>query len=101
MAGNPAFDHLIESLIAAVGRPAFDRGMRYADRGAVVDCGFDEDNFVGFGRIAGTRVYQAVVQLHPGPRGLEFEYGECSCPVGYDCKHTVRFCLRCLSHRRT
>ncbi|SED01441.1 SWIM zinc finger [Rhodococcus pyridinivorans] len=96
MAGNPAFDHLIESLIAAVGRPAFDRGMRYADRGAVVDCGFDEDNFVGFGRIAGTRVYQAVVQLHPGPRGLEFEYGECSCPVGYDCKHTVALLLALL-----
>ncbi|MBX4167619.1 DEAD/DEAH box helicase [Rhodococcus sp. DMU2021] len=97
MSGNPAFDHLIRSLIAAVGGPTFDRGSRYAERGAVVDCGFDEDDLVGFGRIAGTRMYQAVVQLHPGPRGLEYEHGECSCPVGYDCKHTVALLLTLLA----
>lgn len=97
MSGNPAFDHLIRSLIAAVGGPTFDRGSRYAERGAVADCGFDEDDLVGFGRIAGTRMYQTVVQLHPGPRGLEYEYGECSCPVGYDCKHTVALLLTLLA----
>ncbi len=96
MSGDPAFDHLIQSLVTAVGRPTFERGRRYAESGAVVDCGFDEDNLVGFGQIAGTRMYQAVVRLHPGPRGLEFEYGECSCPVGYDCKHTVALLLTLL-----
>ncbi|WP_068157309.1 SNF2-related protein [Rhodococcus phenolicus] len=97
MSGNPAFDHLIQSLVAAVGRPTFERGRRYAESGAVVDCGFDEDNLVGFGRIAGTRMYQTVVQLRPGPQGLDFEYGECSCPVGYNCKHTVALLLTLLA----
>ncbi|QXU55724.1 DEAD/DEAH box helicase [Rhodococcus sp. LW-XY12] len=97
MSGHPAFAHLVQSLIAAVGRSTFDRGVRYAEQGAVVDCGFDEDNLVGLGRISGTRMYETVVQLHPGPRGLEFEYGECSCPVGYDCKHTVALLLTLLT----
>ncbi|MFD6856844.1 SNF2-related protein [Rhodococcus sp. NPDC060090] len=97
MSRNPGYDHLVQSLIDAVGRPTFDRGKRYAASGAVVDCGFDEDELFGFGTIAGTQMYRAEVQLTPGPRGLEFEYGECSCPVSFDCKHTVALLLTLLS----
>ncbi|HET8994975.1 MAG TPA: SNF2-related protein [Rhodococcus sp. (in: high G+C Gram-positive bacteria)] len=97
MSRNPAVDHLVQSLIDEVGQPTFDRGRRYAESGAVVDCGFDEEQLFGFGTIAGTRMYQAEIQLIPGPRGLEFEFGECSCPVGLDCKHTVALLLTLLT----
>lgn len=99
MSRNSGYDHLLQSLIDAVGRPTFDRGKRYAASGAVVDCEFDEEQLFGFGKIAGTRMYQAEIQLDPGPQGLEFEYGECSCPVGYDCKHTVALLLTLLTSK--
>ena len=93
MSAHPEYERLIHSMMSAVGTPTFSRGKRYAESGAVLDCAFDEDELIGIGTIAGTEMYRALIQLRPGPRGLEFEYGECSCPVGYDCKHTVALLL--------
>ncbi|MDV2475538.1 helicase [Rhodococcus zopfii] len=93
MSTRPAYEHLVQSMIAAVGPTTYSRGERYAESGAVLDCGFDEDELIGVGTIAGTEMYRTFIQLRPGPRGLEFEYGECSCPVGVDCKHAVALLL--------
>ena len=38
--------------------------------------------------------YETVAYFHPaGPSALEFDQGECSCPVGFDCKHVVALVL--------
>ena len=38
--------------------------------------------------------YETVAYFHPaGPSVLEFDQGQCSCPVGFDCKHVVALVL--------
>lgn len=93
MSAHPGYEHLIRSMVAKVGRTTYTRGKRYAEAGAVLDCDFDDDSLVGVGTIAGTHPYEALIKLVAGPRNLEFDYGDCSCPVGYNCKHTVALLL--------
>ncbi|MGH4024929.1 MAG: SNF2-related protein [Pseudonocardiaceae bacterium] len=87
---NPA------SIEDAVGRASYLRGVRYAQQRAVVNMQWDgtESALQGTVRGSGGRFYTTVVYfaLRDGS-DLEFEFGECSCPVGYDCKHAAALAL--------
>jgi superfamily II DNA or RNA helicase len=84
-------DFELSGVEAAVGPRAFDRGRAYARRGRVLEVDWDPDgqtltgSVVGQGALYDTRV----VVVDGGDGALEFEDGECSCPVAYNCKHVA------------
>ena len=85
------------------GRPglgSYARGAEYARQRAVLDSSWDleETALRGLVRGHGSRVYSAAAffSLAGGSRA-EFELGECSCPVGFNCKHVVALVLSALA----
>ncbi|MGH9099297.1 MAG: SNF2-related protein, partial [Acidimicrobiales bacterium] len=76
------------------------RGRAYASRGAVSDIDWGPDGTSLSGSVVGSRArpYEVNVGLVRGPGGrLESVDGECSCPVGYDCKHVAAVLLSSLA----
>ena len=80
-------------MAATVGAATYQRGARYAHDGAVLSCDLLDDELIVVGEVAGSEVYETEAVFRSGLRGLEFEHGECSCPVGFNCKHTVALVL--------
>jgi superfamily II DNA or RNA helicase len=76
---------------AAVGPRAFDRGRAYARRGRVLEVEWDPDGQTLTGSVVGQgALYDTQAFFVDGGDGaLEFEDGECSCPVAYNCKHVA------------
>jgi superfamily II DNA or RNA helicase len=84
------------SLLAAVGSASYSRGAAYARKGAVADMWWDDTRCTLSGTVLGSsdEPYTTAVYLSPadgGPR--EFEYAQCTCPVGVNCKHAVALVL--------
>ncbi|MFK5584043.1 SNF2-related protein [Serinicoccus sp. LYQ131] len=83
-----------------LGELVLARAQGYADAGHVRTLVTGPDGSVLVGTVAGSggRAYQSVVRLleRTGPRWS----GECSCPVGQDCKHTVAVVLTARSRLR-
>ena len=83
---NPA------SVEAVVGERTYRRGLAYARRRAVLHMTWDdaEDAVHALVRGSDGGAYETAVYLQAGHQDdLEFAFGECSCPVGLDCKHAV------------
>ena len=76
---------------AAVGPRSFERGRAYARGGRVVEVEWSPDGANLTGSVVGQgAVYATQAFFAAGPTGaLEFEDGECTCPVGYNCKHVA------------
>ena len=76
---------------AAVGASSFKRGRGYARGNRVVSIQWDPSeealsgSVVGQGALYRTTAYFA----GDGEGSLEFGEGECTCPVGYNCKHVA------------
>src|SRR5580704_9888298 len=90
----PAID--ATSLVTAAGPTSYDRGVRYLREGAVTRMSWDRGCSELSGRVRGSAgsCYETVAYFHPaGPSVLEFDQGQCSCPVGFDCKHVVALVL--------
>ncbi|HWH09485.1 MAG TPA: SNF2-related protein, partial [Solirubrobacteraceae bacterium] len=74
-----------------VGSRSFERGRSYARRNRVAGIKWDRDaetltgSVVGQGALYKTTAFFAA----DGDGGVAFEEGECSCPVGYNCKHVA------------
>src|SRR5205085_11961601 len=70
---------------------SFDRGRSYARSGRVVKIAWDPEgetlsgSVVGHGPLYETAAYFA----GEGDGALAFQDGECTCPVGYNCKHVA------------
>ena len=80
----------------AVGNGSYAKGARYAQQRAVVHMEWDgaQNALQGTVRGSGDHLYTTVVHFSPrNGSDLEFEFGECSCPVGLDCKHAVALAL--------
>jgi hypothetical protein len=79
------------SLAIAAGPTSYARGLDYARRQAVEGMWWDGKLDVLRGYVRGSAGYPYGVTVYfsrtAGP--LAFESGECSCPVGIDCKHVV------------
>jgi superfamily II DNA or RNA helicase len=84
-------DFELSEVEAAVGPRSFDRGRAYARRGRVVEVGWDRDAATLTGSVVGQgALYDAVASFTgAGDGALEFADGECTCPVGYNCKHVA------------
>ncbi|WP_306422449.1 DEAD/DEAH box helicase [Methylobacterium cerastii] len=79
-------------ILTEVGRKAFEAARQYVRDGRVV--AFDQDDGVVFGQVLGTarRPYEQTIEVE-GIRGGVGIAGECSCPVGFNCKHVAAVLL--------
>lgn len=75
----------------AVGATTYQRGCRYAAEGRVVALACDDKGRVLAGSVEGSgRTYRTVVEFTKSSAGdPAFLEGDCSCPVGLNCKHAV------------
>ena len=78
---------------AAVGAKSWDRGRGYARNGRVMSVEWDPDDRMLTGLVAGTDLYTAYAYFDDAGGGLAFEDGDCTCPVGYNCKHVAALAI--------
>jgi uncharacterized Zn finger protein len=87
------------TLRRAIGGGSYARGAEYARQRAVQHVTRDAEETALHGRVRGQggNVYQtaAFFSLADGRRA-EFEMGECTCPLGFNCKHLVALVLSVL-----
>src|ERR1700723_922674 len=90
----PDFDPA--SLASTVGTTSFAKGVQYAQRGAVAHVQWDPSQraltgvvYGSGGSLYATSAYFRLIAGWPP----SFDHGECSCPVGVDCKHAVALVL--------
>ncbi len=72
-----------------VGSKSFGRGRSYARSRRVVAVEWDPRELTLTGSVAGTALYDTTVYFTDADGNLAFEDGECTCPVGYNCKHVA------------
>ncbi len=81
-------------LEAVVGPTTYHRGTEYARRRAAVPTAWDDVTGELTGIVQGSSgFYRTVVLLSRDEGGFRFDSGDCSCPVGVDCKHAVALAL--------
>ena len=73
----------------AVGSRSFGRGRGYERNQRVVAIEWDASELALTGSVAGTALYTTTAYFADADGSLAFEDGECTCPVGYDCKHVA------------
>ena len=79
-----------------VGPATYARGLAYAKQGAVLHATWDADGTQVTGRIAGTgpAPYEVTAAIKRAASGALSEVSaECTCPVGWNCKHAVALLL--------
>lgn len=88
------------------GDMAFRRGQGYQQQGRVLSIELEERSIgleVVKSKVAGTGslVYEQVIELrNHSKQHVEID-GECTCPVGYDCKHVAAVLIELLKQRRS
>jgi len=72
----------------------FQRGQQYQRAGRVLSLEWDEEREILYGEVRGSgrNRYEQDIFFVPKQGGLNIE-GECSCPVGYNCKHVAAVVL--------
>ncbi|MGH2914237.1 MAG: SWIM zinc finger family protein, partial [Solirubrobacteraceae bacterium] len=90
---------------AAVGSTSFGRGRTYARGKRVVRLEWDPDVDTLLGTVVGHgALYETAAYFEAGDRGrLAFTEGDCTCPIGYNCKHVAAIVVAATdsrSHRR-
>ena len=81
-----------DQIISQVGRGAFQRGLDYARKGRVRGIGVagNGDIISAQSKGSGAHIYQTMVfRKQHDQRGPEAWVGNCSCPVGANCKHVA------------
>jgi superfamily II DNA or RNA helicase len=83
------------SLEFVVGPTSYARGVQYARQGAVRRMWWDDKIGALRGYVRGSHgeQYGSTVFFSPAGGQLIFEWSQCSCPVGLDCKHAVALVL--------
>ena len=81
----------LSGIEAAVGARSFNRGRGYARGNRVVTIEWDPVAGTLTGSVVGQgALYSTSALFVGGPGGeLAFDEGECTCPVGYNCKHVA------------
>src|SRR6201985_3995297 len=90
----------LSPLRQAIGGGSYVRGAEYARQQAVTHATWDpEDNALrGAVHGQGGHIYDVAAYFSlPAGRPARFSTGECSCPVGYHCKHVVAMVLSALA----
>jgi superfamily II DNA or RNA helicase len=73
----------------AIGSRSFGRGQGYARGGRVLSVAWDAGALKLTGKVVGTALYTASAHFGAAGGRPAFEAGECTCPVGYNCKHVA------------
>ncbi len=84
------------SLQYAIGGGSYARGVEYLRQQRVAGMWWDESRCALEGKVRGRDgdFYRTIAYFSPGSgAALEFEHGECSCPMALDCKHVVALTL--------
>ncbi|MCP4273084.1 MAG: hypothetical protein GY781_14170, partial [Gammaproteobacteria bacterium] len=79
---------------------AYTRGIGYFNQGRVCALKTTKETteFIDlYGEVNGTLKYEQKITVYNETWGADFE-GECSCPVGYNCKHVVAVLLEYLTY---
>jgi len=81
----------LSTIEAAVGTTSYKRGRTYANGGRVLKLEWDPEIDTLLGRVVGNgALYDTAANFAPGDDGaLTFAAGDCTCPVGYNCKHVA------------
>src|SRR5258707_10819220 len=90
----------LESVVAAVGATSYAKGAQYVRRRAVVSMAWDAARSTLHGSVRGRNdhPYSTEAFFSFGDEySLEFVHGQCSCPVGYNCKHVAALILAAAS----
>jgi superfamily II DNA or RNA helicase len=80
----------------AVDGPSYARGVEYSRRHAAVRMRWDPTASALRGSVrgrGGTFYSTTAYFSHHGKSSNRFEHGECSCPIGFNCKHVVALVL--------
>src|SRR5690349_16422703 len=81
------------SLRPTVGAQTYGRGVAYARQRAVLHMEWDDVDSVLHAVVRGSsgNAYETSVYFKPSRGGAELAiaFGECTCPVGVNCKHVV------------
>jgi uncharacterized Zn finger protein len=88
-AGEAAFQYLEE-----FDRQTYGRGDKYFLRGAVGEITRDDSTSEWTATVRGTQLYEVVLSLEQ-----DEWFGDCTCPVGVDCKHCCATMLGILALR--
>jgi len=84
------------TVAGVVGAAAYSRGSRYARDGAVLSTSWNdfEGALCGSVRGSGGTIYTTIAYFSSGRRGRKIlDFGDCTCPVGGDCKHVAALVL--------
>jgi superfamily II DNA or RNA helicase len=75
----------------------YARGQGYARGGKVRQLVLEDNDNRIESKVSGSagHLYRQSIEVRNGRKGIRFE-GDCSCPVGYNCKHVVAALLNCL-----
>ncbi|MGA2929088.1 MAG: SNF2-related protein, partial [Solirubrobacteraceae bacterium] len=86
---------------AAVGSTSFKRGRTYARGNRVVTIEWDPEGDTLLGRVVGLgALYDTAAYFSPDDEGqLAFADGECTCPVGHNCKHVAAIVIAATDDR--
>ncbi|HTP20682.1 MAG TPA: DEAD/DEAH box helicase [Solirubrobacteraceae bacterium] len=79
----------LREVARSVGKSTYDRGAAYARKHRVLSLEWDEDELAMTGKVLGTGLYTTTVRFSDLGDGIEFDFGECTCPIGFDCKHVA------------
>lgn len=84
---------------AVVGSRSFARGQTYARASRVLEVGWDPTTGALSGSVIGQGArYDTIAYFaSAGGTALAFDDGECSCPVGYNCKHVAAVAIAATS----
>ena len=87
---------------AAVGPRSFARGRGYARGNRVAAIEWDPDAEMLTGSVVGQGALYSTTAFFAADRdgALAFDAGECSCPVGYNCKHVAAVVIAATGHGR-
>ncbi|SDY15553.1 Helicase conserved C-terminal domain-containing protein [Amycolatopsis xylanica] len=94
MATLPAFD--TDDLKDVVGGATYARGVEHAKRYAIAEPAWSPAKGTLSGPVPGSRgdTYRATVYFHTiEGEPAELQAGQCTCPVGYNCKHVTALVL--------
>lgn len=83
----------------AVGSRSFGRGRSYERDQRVMAVEWDPSDLTLTGSVAGTALYTTTAYFTDADGSLAFEDGECTCPVGYNCKHAAAIVIAAAGER--
>jgi superfamily II DNA or RNA helicase len=90
----PALEIDLTEIEATVGPTSFERGATYARKRRVQSLSWDVGSGMLSGRVVGMgETYDTAVFFRVDDADLEFQDGECSCPIGWNCKHVAALAI--------